>query len=176
MQKGFRELVWVLDILLHARREGVHLVLAGTGSDEQRVRSFARRIEVTDHVHFLGPCPDLAPWLARADLVCVPSLRPGGAGAALEAMAAGKAVVASRHVGLEEIVLDSQTGYLAGPGDKADLARQLHRLLEDADCRQRFGEAGRARAADVFTAERLRETCAQLYQRWPLRKKTSLRA
>jgi glycosyltransferase involved in cell wall biosynthesis len=163
--KGFRELIWALDILLHRRTAPVHLVLAGTGEAEQPLRRFAHQIGVSARVSFLGPCPDLAPWLARATLVCVPSLRPAGFCAALEGMAAGKPVVASRRLGLEEIVVEDQTGYLVDPGDKGGLARQINRLLDAPDICRQLGAAGQARAAEVFTCQRLLDTCAEIYLR-----------
>jgi glycosyltransferase involved in cell wall biosynthesis len=160
--KGFREAVWAFDILRHLY-EDVHLVLVGTGSDRPRVEQFARQIRVTEHVHFLGACADAAPLLHRAEMVWVPSLRGGGVGAALEAMAAGRAVIASRCPDLAEVVVDGETGFLVEPDNKAALARQTRFLLDDAARRRSMGEAGRRRVADHFSVARLVEACAQRY-------------
>jgi glycosyltransferase involved in cell wall biosynthesis len=159
--KGFRAGTWAFDILAHVY-DDVHLVLVGTGSDEARVRDFARAIRVASHVHFVGPVADLAPWLARAEMVWVPSLREGGHNAALEAMAAGKPVIASRLPGLAELIVEGVTGLLVAPDEKAELARQTHLLLNDDELRQRMGRAGRQRAAE-FSVSRLAEEGARLY-------------
>jgi glycosyltransferase involved in cell wall biosynthesis len=161
--KGFREAVWAMDILRHVYPD-LHLVLAGSGSDRPRVERFARDIHVSGHVHFTGPCDDLGPLLERAELVWVPSLADRGRGAALEAMAAGRPVVASRWPGLAEVVEDGVTGRLVPPDDKAALARQTRALLEDPGARRRLGEAGRRRAAEHFPAAGLAGACARLYE------------
>ncbi len=160
--KGFREAVWAFDIVHHLYAD-VHLLLAGDGPDRPRVEEFARHIDVLGTVHFLGPVADTAPLLQRAEVVWVPSLTGGGGGAALEAMAAGRPVVASRCPDLAEVVADGETGFLVAPDDKAALARQTRSLLDDADLRRRCGEAGRQRTAEHFSVARLVESCARRY-------------
>ncbi len=160
--KGFREAVWAFDILRHFYGD-VHLLLVGGGSDRPRVEDFARRIDALEHVHFLGPCADTAPYLQRAEVVWVPSLRGGGVGAALEAMAAGRPVVASRCPDLAEVVVDGATGFLVEPDNKAALARQTRWLLDDPAERPRLGEAGRQRVAEHFSLDRLVQACARRY-------------
>jgi glycosyltransferase involved in cell wall biosynthesis len=162
LHKGFREAVWAFDILHHLYPD-VHLVLAGGGSDRPRVEQFARAIGVMPQVHFTGPCPSTAALLQRAEIAWVPSLRGGGACAALEAMAAGRPVVATRLPALGEVVVDGETGFLVAPDDKAALARQTRLLLDDEECRRRFGAAGRRRALEHFSVPRLAEACARLY-------------
>jgi glycosyltransferase involved in cell wall biosynthesis len=160
--KGFREAVWTFDILRHLY-DDVHLVVVGDGPDRCRVEQFARQIGVRNHVHFVGRCDDTASLLQRAEVVWVPSLRGGGVCAALEAMAAGRPVVASRLPDLAEIIVDGETGFLVEPNNKAALARQTRFLLDDPPRRHRMGEAGRRRAREHFTVNRLVETCARRY-------------
>ncbi len=160
--KGFREAVWAFDILRHVYTD-IHLALAGTGSDRPRVELFARHLGVTGQVHFLGACADPAPLLQRAEVVWVPSLRGGGVCAALEAMAAERAVVACHCPDLAEIVEDGKTGFLVEPDNKAALARQTRFLLDDPALRQRFGAAGRRRVLDRFSVGQLVEACVRRY-------------
>jgi glycogen synthase len=101
--------------------------------------------------------------MARSEVVWVPSLADGGARVALEAMAAGRPVVASRLPGLAEVVVEGETGFLVPPGDKIALARQTRRLLADAELRRRLGQAGRARIAQHFAARVAVERMAGLY-------------
>lgn len=90
----------------------------------------------------------------RCAIAVVPSLWPEPSGlVALEAMAMGKPVVASRTGGLPEIVVDGETGLLAAPGDADDLRRALERLIADPQLRARLGEAGRTRIAAHFSTE-----------------------
>jgi glycosyltransferase involved in cell wall biosynthesis len=160
--KGFREAVWAFDILAHFY-DDVQLVLAGSGSDRPRVERFARQIGVSNRVHLLGPYSEISSLLQRADVVWVPSLRGGGVCVTLEAMAAGRPVIASRLTDLADIVTDGETGFLIEPNHKAALARQSRLLLDDAELSRRMGEAGRRRARECFSVARLVETCARRY-------------
>jgi glycosyltransferase involved in cell wall biosynthesis len=161
--KGFRDAVWAFDILRHLY-DDVHLVLGGTGSYRPRVAQFARRIGVLDRVHFIGAFADPVPLLQRADLFWAPSPQ-GGVCAALEAMAAGRAVVAFHNPALSEIIVQGETGFLIEPGNKAAFARQTRLLLDNPDERRRLGAAGRQRVVEHFSAAQLVEACARLYNR-----------
>jgi glycosyltransferase involved in cell wall biosynthesis len=160
--KGFRDAVWALDIL-HFLYDDVRLVLVGGGADRPHVAEFARAIGAGRRVDVVGPVPDVGPWLRRAEVVWVPSRVGGGVQAALEAMAAGRPVVAARLPALAEVVADGETGLFFRPGDKADLARQTRRLLDDPARGRAMGEAGRRRAAEQFPADRMAERFADLY-------------
>lgn len=87
----------------------------------------------------------------RADISLVPSIwvEPFGI-TAVESMAAGLPVIASRVGGLAETVVDGETGILFPPGDAQALARALRRLMDDAGLRERMGRAGRERAERVY--------------------------
>jgi glycosyltransferase involved in cell wall biosynthesis len=159
--KGFHDAVWALDIL-HYLDDQLFLVLAGVGSDRPRTEAFAKQIGVAWRVSFLGACPDLAPLYERAEIVWVPG-RGGGVNAALEAMAAGRAVVAARTPAVLDLIRDGESGVLFSPGDKPDLARQTRFLLEDPERRRRVAEAGRLRAEREFTVEQLVSGCLRLY-------------
>jgi len=112
---------------------------------------------------FLGPQEDMADLLARATLVWVPSLGDTGLHFTLEAMAAGKPVVATNVPSLREIIVDGQTGFLIAPGDKVALARRTRELLRDPELARRMGEAARRRAL-AFSADRFVERSAAVYR------------
>jgi glycosyltransferase involved in cell wall biosynthesis len=161
--KGFRDAIWAFDLLRHPYGE-LHLVLIGGGPERQRLERFARTTQGTDRVHFVGEYSDVPALLARAEAVWVPSRADTGHNVALEAMAAGCPVVASRWPGLADIIVAGETGFLIRPGDKAALARQTRRLLDDGDLRQRLGEAARQRAADHFSPAAAVARLAELYE------------
>jgi glycosyltransferase involved in cell wall biosynthesis len=165
MHKGHREAVWALNVM-RCLYDDVHLVIVGRGPDEERMRRFGEIIRVSEWVHYAGEVADVGPWLARADVVWVPSLREGGRQTALEAMAAGRPVVASRLPGLAEVIDDGRTGYLVTPGDKAELCRQTRILIEHAELRREMGEAGRRHVKERFGIERMVEAIAQIYQNY----------
>jgi glycosyltransferase involved in cell wall biosynthesis len=158
--KCFRDAVWALDIL-HYLYDDLKFVLVGDGPDRDAITAFSHSAELSGRVHFTGRVPEVTPWLRRADVVWVPG-RGGGTCATLEAMAAGKPVVAGRTAGPADLVADGVSGYLVEPGDKTTLARQTRLLLDDPDRRRQFGEEGRRRAAG-HTVERLVCTFTDLY-------------
>jgi glycosyltransferase involved in cell wall biosynthesis len=160
--KGFRDAVWALDIL-RGLHDNLHLLLIGRGPERYRLEQFARAVGSRDRIHFAGARENVGPLLAAAEVVWVPDRVEGSLDAALEAMSAGRPVVASRLPGLAELVVDGETGLLVPPGDKAALARQTRRLLDDSALRQRLGEKGRQRAAEQFGARAMVRRFGELY-------------
>jgi glycosyltransferase involved in cell wall biosynthesis len=159
--KGFRNAVWSLDILKFLFDE-LHLVLVGDGPDRANLERFAQGIQLDARVHFFGACADVRPFLDRADLVWVPSLGDCGVHITLEAMAAGKPVVASNVPSLREIIRNGETGFLIPPGDKVALGRRTRELLRNPDLARRMGEAGRRQVASLTPAY-LVERVAEIY-------------
>jgi glycosyltransferase involved in cell wall biosynthesis len=164
--KGFRDAVWAFDILRYLF-DDLRLTLAGDGSDRPRVEAFVRVTRTAGRVRCPGAVPDLAPLRRRAALAWVPSRTGGGVNAALEAMAAGLPVVATRVPVLAEVVADGETGLLVPPGDKAALARQTRVLVDDPALARRLGESGRRVTAERHTPAQLAEGCARAYAGGP---------
>jgi glycosyltransferase involved in cell wall biosynthesis len=95
---------------------------------------------------------DLPRHLRAADLLAMPTVAQEALGrTAVEAMAVGRPVVASRLGGLPFTVIDGATGLLCEPGDADDLARKLEMLLDDPGLRQRLGLAGRRRFEEHYS-------------------------
>lgn len=163
--KGFRDAVWAFDIL-HYLFDDLRLAFLGDGPDRPRVEQFARSVEVAKRLAFLGRRPHIEPYLQRAAAVWVPSYSAGGVCATLEALAAGRPVVATRVPELEEVIVDGETGYLVPPGDKVALARQTRVLLDDPALVNRLAEAGKKRVAERFSAARMVAECAALYEQF----------
>jgi|GEM_PF-207911 glycosyltransferase involved in cell wall biosynthesis/O-antigen/teichoic acid export membrane protein len=106
---------------------------------------------LADRIRLLGFVHDVPALLQTLDVVCVPSIQAESFGlVALEAMAAGVPVVASRVGGLPEVLGQGECGLLVPPGDARALAQALRRLLSDAGLRQRLGTAGQRRSRDAF--------------------------
>jgi glycosyltransferase involved in cell wall biosynthesis len=122
---------------------------------------------ISDIVHISSGVSDaeLARLLASAQIACIPSLYEGFSLPAVEAMASGTPVVASRAGALPEVLgPDDGCARLVTPGDTADLVRVLSRLLNAPDELHRLGAAGRRRAVDVYSWESVAAQTVQVYQ------------
>jgi len=101
----------------------------------------------------LGPVDDVGPFYDRAAVVVVPSRREGYGMVAREAMARGRAVVATAVGGLRDAIEDGVDGLLVPPGDGAALRAAVERLLGDRELRVRLGAAARAKAEREWSVE-----------------------
>lgn len=162
------------DVLIEATRRmpsDVLVVVGGGGSDLPRYRAMAERAGLSERVRFVGPlsAASVEAHFALADVFCMPStLRAEAFGVAvLEAMARGLAVVSTDipGSGLGWLQQHGVTGLQVAPRDAPALADALGRLLADAELRARFGAAGRARWAALFTAETMADQTVALYRR-----------
>ncbi len=150
---------------LAARRIRARYVLCGDGVERGVLERLAHDAGLGDAVRFAGWRGDVPRQLAAADVVAVPSLQEGLGVAALEAMAAGRPVVASRVGGLAEVVQDGETGWLVPPGDPGALAHALMQALVDPECRRSRGEAARLRVTREFSMTRMASDNETLYRR-----------
>jgi glycogen(starch) synthase len=163
-EKGFQDALWAFEILKFLY-DDLHLLLIGSGPERERLKQFAGTIGAKHHVHFLGEQPDVSAWLGHGEVVWIPSRERGGVNVALEAMAAGRPVVASRLPALAEIVLEGETGLWFAPGDPVALARKTRLLLDDPRRAWQMGAAGRCRVERHFTAAQLVDRLARLYEK-----------
>lgn len=124
-----------------------HLVLVGVGPMLKEYQQLAQDLGLAQRVHFLGRRADVPQLMKAADIYVQSSRWEGFGIAALEAMASGLPVVATRVPGLAELVKDA--GLLFEPGDQRQLAGHLTTLLSSEELRTRLAEAGRVRAATL---------------------------
>jgi colanic acid/amylovoran/stewartan biosynthesis glycosyltransferase WcaL/AmsK/CpsK len=132
----------------HARRP-IRLVLIGDGPSREALRSRAERLGLADRVLFANAIPheDTPTMLNGMDIVALPSTAEGMPLALLEAMACGRAVVASRVGAIGSVITDGVTGLLVPPGDALALAGAIERLVNDPAYRARLGARARERVA-----------------------------
>src|SRR5258706_6293509 len=126
-------------------RRPARLVLVGDGPERPKAEEEARRLGVAGKVAFLGERAEIEPLLAAADLFLLPSESESFGLAALEAMACGVPVLATRTGGIPELVQDGVSGGLSATGDVEAMAEFAVGLLGDPARHRSFREAARAR-------------------------------
>ena len=142
----------VVDVFhrLQQRGHGIKLLLVGDGPDRTPAEHRARELGVYDDVRFLGKQEPVEEILSIADIFMMPSGSETFGLAALEAMACGVPVIASRIGGLPELVVDGETGFLCELGDLEGYTDAADRLLRDVDLHERMAKASRLRAEQSF--------------------------
>ncbi len=163
-QKRIKDLIWATD-LLKVIRDDVHLLVIGEGPLRESLEEFRDACQIGDKVHFLGARSDVMRMMPHFALLWLASDYEGLPNVVMEAMTAGVPVVATDIPGTRDLVTHGETGFLTSVGDRANLARYAHKLLEDPTLRMRLGEAGRERITRDFSVERMVAAHAELYRR-----------
>jgi glycosyltransferase involved in cell wall biosynthesis len=131
-------------------------VIAGDGDDRPRLERKAQALGVGARIVFTGFTSEatLEELYRRSAALVLPSRGEGFGLVYLEAMRAGKPVVAARGSAAEEIVLDGETGRLVDPADREELAAALADLLSEPERATTLGAAGRERWRTEFSYDR----------------------
>jgi glycosyltransferase involved in cell wall biosynthesis len=141
------------------------LVLVGTGPEEPALRAQCKELGIADRVVFAGFQRNVEAHVRLFDVAVVPSLEEGFGLVAVESMALGTPVVASRIDGLQEVITHGTSGWLVEPADPAAIHEAVLTLLRDASLRQRLGEGGRV-AAQRFSLDRYVGRLTELYEQF----------
>ena len=164
-QKGHRVLFDALPrVLARVPETRVRVVGHEELSTVAELRAYAAARGVADHVEFEGFRADVPALLHELDLFVLPSLWEGFGLVLLEAMAAGRPVVATAVGPVPEVVADGETGLLVPPGDPAALAEAILRVLGDPGLAERLGRAGRDRVQRTFRLEQMVARTDALYR------------
>jgi glycosyltransferase involved in cell wall biosynthesis len=161
--KGHRVLIEAFGRLA-ALRPDVHLIVAGEGPCRPDLEAQILRAGLRGRVTLASDVADPEVIYSLCDVVAYPSLNGIIGLTAIEAMACGVPVVASRLVGTEEFVAHGVTGWLVRPGDPAELAGGLARVLGDPTLRQRLGTSAREAVIAHHGMDRFIDAHIQLYR------------
>lgn len=151
---GCRDAVWGFDVLRYVYPD-FRLVVVGDGPALAGVQRFARAVgQAEGRIRFLPARPDAAVLIGRAAVVWIPSRTDCGHQVALEALAAGRPVVATRQPGLAALIDSGRTGLLVPRGEPLALVAATRRLLDEPAFADRLATAGRhAAVADHAPAD-----------------------
>ncbi len=161
-QKGVETLLSTMSHLA-ARGEPMDLVIAGDGPKRALVENFVRHGEGGKHCRYLGSVDDVQAVYSAMDVMAMPSRWEGLSLVATEAMAASLPIVATRAPGLEDIIVDGETGIIVEPNDVFQMAERILELAADADLRRRLGASGRKRVIEEYSIAAMIAMHEQLY-------------
>ena len=161
--KGYEDLLraWRQVLLVIPRTT---LVLAGDGPLRNDLEKLAETLGIAHQVRFIGWIEDVRPILALCEIFVLSSHGEHFGRVVIEAMAMGKAVLATRAGGVPEIVVPYETGLLVPPADPARLTEAMLDLLSHPSQSVKYGEAGRRRVEKHFSLNRHVEAVEQVYQ------------
>ena len=149
-QKGFSCLIEAA-AMLRRKRDDLVFVIAGKGRLEGRLKRLASNAGVDDCVIFEGFVENVDSYLRGCDLAVLSSLFEGMPNIVMEAMAVGKAVVATDVNGVRELMVAGETGEIVRPRDVAALAGVIDRLIDDTRLLEEYGRNGMKRVESCFT-------------------------
>jgi len=166
---NFRPVKRVLDVVRvfdRIRRDRpAKLLMVGTGPDHCAAEEEIARLGIASDVHFVGAVAGASELLACCDLMLLTSENESFGLVALEAMACGVPVIATRAGGVPEVVADRETGFLAPVGDTEAMGEAALELLSSAGMQQSFSRAARQRAVELFDRDRIVDRYEALYRR-----------
>jgi glycosyltransferase involved in cell wall biosynthesis len=162
-QKSPMTVVEVLEKLV-TKVPGVVLLWAGDGGGRSVVEEALRAKGLEKHARLLGWRTDVGDLLGASDVLLLTSIYEGLPRVVLQAMAAGKPVVATAVSGTPEAVQKDETGFLRQPGDAEGMAVDLACLLVDPELAIKMGAAGRKRLTGTFKIDEMLKEIEKLYE------------
>ncbi len=132
----------------------------------EELKEQTRRLGLNEQVSFLGPVPQqkLAEYMARAEVLVLPSLSEGLPRVIFEAMVSKTSVIGTHVAGIPEMIKDGENGFLVPPGDAKALAEKLKWILDHPLEAQKMGRKAREFAKEFFSPEKYVQNYAQLFE------------
>lgn len=166
-QKGHEDFLRAA-VLIARENESAHFIIAGadstpTGEHRAALERLISELGLTKRVHLTGWVDEVVPLLAALDVYVSASHTESFGLAIVEAMASGRAVVATATEGAREIIDNEKTGLIVAVGDYRALAASVLRLLEDEDERERIGKFARSSVRERFSLDSMVAATEQVY-------------
>jgi 1,4-alpha-glucan branching enzyme len=170
-EKGFETIIGTARLI--SKEKNIHFVIAGKGPLLEQYRQQVKVEGLDEFVHFLGYVSDAErnALLFQSEAVIFPSIYEPFGIVALEAMAARKAVIASKTGGLKSLVEHGHAGLLFDPGNAEDLKLCIMRLEETMGLKNDMGENGYKMAEMMFSWERISKQTIDIYEELALQYK-----
>lgn len=140
-----------------SKLENVHLLLAGRPLDQiysNHLREQVANLGLEKRVHFMGNVENIPEFLSQIDILVLPSIKEAFGVVLIEAMACGKACIASDISGPRQIIENGISGFLVPPEDPDEMARVIHDLQQDPELRIDIGLRARKRVVEYFDIQK----------------------
>lgn len=157
LRKGHHLLLQAVTELPEEIRDFVKITIIGAGKLEDMLRKMTVELGLADKVEFSGFINDPGEIIARSDLFVLLSTNEGISNAMLEAMAAGVPVLVSRDCGADEVIEDSQNGFLTDISDIKAIIEKLKNIIKDRSKLKIVGAAGKKTIDQYFTRQRMKQ-------------------
>lgn len=150
--KGYKYLIRAFKDTV-SRYDNIHLLLVGEGPEEKALRDEVQQLGLQDNVIITPGGKPLERYLSVMDVFCLPSIHEGLGLSLMEAMASGRACIASKVGGLVELIDHEKNGILVPPEDASALGSAIARIIDDIPLKQHLAACAKNKAADSFSIE-----------------------
>lgn len=162
--KNHENLIRALAIA-HKKNPRITLLIIGDGPLRKELEALSEQLDLKKKVIFTGVRQDVPQILNAVDIAALCSYYEGTSITVLEAMAAGKPVIASRIMGNCDVVEDQKTGLLVSPDDLEEIAEAITQLADSPTLRKEMGLAGYQKCLKYYTVEKMVDKYESLYSR-----------
>jgi glycosyltransferase involved in cell wall biosynthesis len=162
-QKGFEFLIQAMPKVLTEFPQ-TKVLIAGEGPLREELEEVAERLKIKEHIIFSGFRADIKEILTAIDILVIPSLLEGFPMITLEGIAMAKPIIATRIDGINEQIVDGESGILIPPRDPSAIAEAIVRVITEKELAHSLGLGGRRRVEREFTVERMVSETENVYQ------------
>ncbi len=145
-------------------RSDVQCLIIGDGEEKKALEDLAASLGIRNSVRFINSVVNTEKYLPVMEVFVFPSIKEGLGIALLEALASGRACVASRVGGIEDIIRHNFSGILVDVGDCESIADSVKMLLDDTALRERMGERGRSLVSERFSLDSMAAGMVKMYE------------
>ena len=149
--------------MLNGVRTNLKILFVGEGEDREKLLNLVRENGLDNQVYFLGQRKDIPQILQLSNGLILPSLYEGLPLCVIEAMAAGKAVVATDVGGTNKLVKNNETGFVVPPKDSKSLALAIENLARLSDKGKRMGQLGKELVIKNYSIKPISAKTADLF-------------
>ncbi|MDX2367589.1 MAG: glycosyltransferase family 4 protein [Colwellia sp.] len=145
----------------------LHLYIAGDGSaqEKQKLTELVNKLQINEHVTFLGQINNAFSWLEACDIFIQPSIEEAFGLVFVEAGAKAKPVIATSVGGIKEIIVSKETGLLVPPSSPKAIENALRILINSAPLRKQYGENGYKRITEHFSLTNMVNKYTEIFHR-----------